>query len=74
MAIDLLRVSPFENLILQGLLDANKCRAVFYTLPSKIGFYCATFEKWIANLWGFAIINDVFEVNRACIYINLKHI
>ena len=31
-------------------------------------------EKWIANLWGFAIINDVFEVKRACICIELKQI
>jgi hypothetical protein len=54
---DLLRLSPFKSLILQGLLDANKCRTIFYTFTLKNGFYCVTFEKWLAKLWGFAIIN-----------------
>lgn len=26
---------------------------IFYTSILKNSFYCVTFEKWIANLWGF---------------------
>jgi hypothetical protein len=30
---------------------------IFYIFILKNGFYCVTFQKWIAKLPGFAIIN-----------------
>jgi len=53
----LLRFNSFEILILQGISEAKMTKVVYYVFILKRGFYCVTFQKEVAKLPGFAIIN-----------------
>ena len=53
----LLRFRLWEYLILQVIWNMNRAGRIFYTSILKNSFYCVTFQKWVAKLPGFAIIN-----------------